>query len=259
VVAIKADGTHLFEKQLSISEASSTSLFSCAVSTLGTFALPGGAYDASGRVASFIVFLDKSGATTKIQRTDGFTAFKTIFDTKGGLWAVGIEQGALKKKGDPRDLMIKMFNPDGTIEKSIKIDYPIKDPAQSGPLDRPYVGISATDVVILRKEWRELTFVPINGGPLRRVTFNLPVDLGLVIGFVVTPTRIFLKHQMSSIDTAKPKVFISSYEWSTVDLQWHKLHGDQYSQPHYLLGMHDNFLLAGFKSEHVWIPLPGVR
>lgn len=258
IFATTAKGVSLFDRLLTVGDTTGTKLFSCAVGKNSALAVSGGGYDSSGRITAFIAFLDPSGNTIKTLHSNEFAASRLHFDVADRLWAVGVPMGS-KKKGEPRDLVVKRFNADGSVGRSLRIAYPVDDESQSAGLHAPYIGFTSRELVILRKEWSELAFVPTSDGDdsVRRVRFTSLSRSDIVVGFVVTPSdKIFLKVQIAD-PSGKPRNRYPLRRWNAALSKWEEVQGEEYQGPHAILGAMGRLFLTAYKFESLWVPIPG--
>ncbi len=253
--AIRSTGESLFDKIIELNEATGVTLSSCAVSRTGSFVISGGAYDATGRLATFLAFLDKTGSLVKVQKLGDFSASRLRFDHEGRLWAVGPSFGRLRAKGETVGIVIKAFQPDGTVARSLVLADTLLG-LGTGHFGKPHIAISQRELVVFYKECRELMFVSLADGSVRRSPFAL-AETDIVTGFAVSPNGdLFVKFQHRVEESGKPRNQHILAKWNPALAQWQPIEGEDLTGPHAILGVQGEFFLMAFRSDFRWARIP---
>ena len=244
----------MFSAEISIDGATGLLLTSCAASKEGKFAVSGGAFDSRGQAVSFIAFLDNTGRTQKVQRQSNFAITRLHFDGDSRLWAVGSAPAMMRKKGDPMDLLVRVFTAEGTLTESIDIPYAY----DSGKLYRPaiasHVGSTGKGLVILSPYWRELIFVAPGGGEVKKRSFEDPPNTRMITGFAVSGASIFISVQGKD-PSGGPRNVYSIHRWNDASGNWDKADFGSPTGQHAILGALDDKLLAYTRSDVLWLPV----
>lgn len=253
--AIRSNGEQVFDKIIGINDATGVMLSSCAVSSVGTFVISGGAYDSTGKMATFLAFLDKSGNLGKVQKLGDFTASRLRFDRQGRLWAVGTPFGRGRKKGEAVSIVVKAFNADGTISSSLEIGDTSLGTG-TGHFGKPHVAISDHELAILYKECMEVVSISLADGSVRRSPLSLSAS-DIVTGFAFSSRgELFVKYQSRVENEAKPRNQHILAKWIPATAQWQNVEGEEFRGPHAILGAQGDSFLMGFRSEYNWVPIP---
>ncbi len=117
VFSYDADGNLKTKSVISIPDSIRTILRSPVASGDGRIAVAGSAFSSGNTGASFIVFIQPSGAVERIVRTAPFSSMLLCFGTDGMLWAAGTERSADLKYEQPHNVLHR-YSPDGRLSAS---------------------------------------------------------------------------------------------------------------------------------------------
>ena len=232
----------------------------CAAFTNGNFAVSGGAIDSSGHPATFILFLDPSGKTTEIRQLSNLAVSRITFDSKGNLWAIGCVPGYQIKKGDPQDILVRGFDPNGSLLQSIDIPYSFDPGLHWRPVVGSFLSSSEKQLVILTPQRNDLILISLTDGSSQVRHFQTPSSsIKLVSGFGVSKGGGIYMSAIQVSPTNPHSEQAVFYRWDDGPATWKQIELDYAGgkKLHSLLGVDgDRFLAMRGPTELVWSKIP---
>ncbi len=155
----RQSGALLASVPISVPEATKVNVRDVAVAPDGRLAVSAGAFSAKGHFASVILWLDTSGAISRVVSTSPFAAARLVFTPDGSLWALGRVHDSNFETTSDHDILRK-YDTDGRLCQTA---LPLREFPSSGvhPMTGAFLLVSESRLGLYSttaNEWIELSF-----------------------------------------------------------------------------------------------------